>query len=371
MLATKVEELKGALEAKESERIVIEQLLQKKIMDEEAAYEKAGLEVAVLKLDQDVEVAEEPQPSVPLAKHAESEYLLKNIEAPADSSTAAAIAEQKAEIERLRLEKAKAEAELQAAAAEAARIKAESERLKVARLEAAAEVLRTESQADAETEEQPATATAESGHTQEKHSGRKNAAAKAELNVSVASVGAWKRAAMMATEPIDYGGTPVTAGSEPFAFLGEGVGNPGLFFGDEASASGSGSVFTFDPSMEHIEFSSDEEIIEIQEASNLARVALEGNPTQNCRGFICTLGKGNTAHVHVAIVLTENNRVLVYSPDKQPESADAWNGVTADGVQFMELIGFMMATVKLGTDKASRTAAIKKIPVLHQIMAES
>jgi hypothetical protein len=356
LLAAKTEELRRALEAAEAERLMFEKILEKKIIAEKAAHQAAGVEV--IPLDAPLEEAaaiEEMQTPSDSGKRAGT--IKTDRQAPEKEPVGEDLERQKAEIERLRGEKAKAEAEWKAAAEEAARLKAETDRLTALRLKAEEERLRLQA------EEASAPESEAKKKAQDKGSGRK-VTREEQLNVSVSSLGAWKRAAQTASNPIDYGGPPVVAGSDPFEFPG---GDDGSFFGNQASTGGSGAAYTYNPAVTGIEYSSEKEIIELQESSNLARVALEGNPTQNCKGYICAVNQQDRCQVRVAIVLKDTDKMLVYDADRQPESADRCSELMGDAIQFLELIGFMMGTVNLGTDKAAREAAIAKIPVMHRL----
>ncbi|GAB7026773.1 hypothetical protein [Geotalea toluenoxydans] len=361
LLSAKTAELRSALEAAEAERIMIEKILEKKIFAEKAAYQAADIPLTAsdARREETIEAVTEP-PTPPAGKVGRSEDVQEDRKKE-DHSSAVDISLHKAEIERLREEKTKAEAEWKAAAEEASRLKAETDRLMALRLKAEEERLSLQSE-NVGSASAPGVQEEKKRH-QDKSSGRKMAS-EGELNVSVSSVGAWKRAAMTASDPIDYGGPPVEAGSDPFAFPDK---DDGAFFSNNSSTGGSGSTFTCDPAHHSIEYASQEEIIELHESSNLARVALEGNPSQNCKSYICAMKRGEECYVYVAIVLTENDKVLVYNTDNQPTSAAQLPGAIADAVQFLELIGFMTGTIKLDTDKAGREAAIGKIPVLHRL----
>ncbi|WP_243372487.1 hypothetical protein [Geotalea sp. SG265] len=362
LLTAKTEELRSALEAAEAERAMIEKILEKKILAEKAAYQKGDIAPEDLEIlpDEPVEAAGEPILSPPGDK-AEAPETVPAGAQKEDESVGVDVSLHRAEIERLREEKAKAEAEWKAAAEEAARLKAETDRLMSLRLKAEEERLKIEAlHRDAAAFPVPDDG---KDRPKEKPYGRKTAPS-GELNVSVSSMGAWKRAAMTASNPIDYGGPPVAAGSEPLNFDND---NDGSFFCNNSTAEGSGSTFTFAPDIKNVEYSGEDEIIEVHASSNLARVALEGHPTQNCKGYVCALKRRERFLVYVAIVLTENDKMLVYSTDNQPSTADHCPGVIADALQFLELIGFMTGMTKLGADKATREAALAKIPILHRV----
>jgi hypothetical protein len=158
---------------------------------------------------------------------------------------------------------------------------------------------------------------------------------------------------------------------DPFSFMGGRQETGGWQSNNDGQSSGSGTVFLMDTSRKWLEYTSEEDIIALQKSINVARAALEGNVTQSCKGYICLINEGGNSHVYLAISLSSGDKVLIYAPDKQPASPEECTMVTNDGIHFLELIGFMMDSVKLDGDQETRTAEISKMPFLHRLTPET
>jgi len=104
---------------------------------------------------------------------------------------------------------------------------------------------------------------------------------------------------------------------------------------------------------------------------NMARITPDGMAPENSSAFICTLKRGGVMRVFVPFLLSESGKVLVYVPERQPESLDELAGITRDAVEFIEAVGFIMDAVSLEGNSQARTNIINKVPVLTQIHKET
>jgi hypothetical protein len=176
---------------------------------------------------------------------------------------------------------------------------------------------------------------------------------------------------------------PATAGQEfapsfavnddldPFSFMGGRQEADDWPSNNGGQSSGSGTVFLVDTSRKWLEYTSEKDIIALQKSINVARAALEGNTSQSCKGYICLINEGGNSHIYLAISLSGGDKVLIYAPDKQPASPEECTMVTNDGIHFLELIGFMMDSVKLDGDQKTRAAELSKMPFLRRVTPET
>ena len=158
---------------------------------------------------------------------------------------------------------------------------------------------------------------------------------------------------------------------DPFSFMGGRQETGDWPSNNDGQSSGSGTVFLVDTSRKWLEYTSEEDIIALQKSINVARAALEGNVTQSCKGYICLINEEGNSHVYLAISLSSGGKVLIYAPYKQPASPEECTMVTNDGIHFLELIGFMMDSVKLDGDQETRAAEISKMPFLRRLTPET
>ncbi|HLO25439.1 MAG TPA: hypothetical protein VK187_04955, partial [Geobacteraceae bacterium] len=115
-----------------------------------------------------------------------------------------------------------------------------------------------------------------------------------------------------------------------------------------------------------IELDREESIRELYCSSNMARATMEGYPAQNCSAFLCALERNGIYRVHVAFFMTESDRVLVYSPDRQPETLDECEEVTRAGMGFIETVGFMMDKVEIDPGEVN-LKTLGGIPELRRV----
>jgi len=99
---------------------------------------------------------------------------------------------------------------------------------------------------------------------------------------------------------------------------------------------------------------------------NMARAMFEGHPPQSCAAYLCVLMEDGLDFVYVAFYLAESKLVLVYTPDRQPESSEEGRKIIQDGLNFIETVGFMMDWVELGNNEES-AKMLEKIPVFHRV----
>lgn len=139
----------------------------------------------------------------------------------------------------------------------------------------------------------------------------------------------------------------------------------GFSWGGEFGQEAPGVTFTLDRSLSSIDFDRDEDVVELYQSLNTARIALEEYHSQDCEAYVCVMKSKGASRVYVALYLSDNKSTLVFSPDRQPETPEECERLIQGAVNFAETVGFMMDLVDLG-EKEGRSMALDKIPVLRR-----
>ena len=158
--------------------------------------------------------------------------------------------------------------------------------------------------------------------------------------------------------------------SDPFAFLGlEDTGAESGFGPTEGTVKGSGPPvkFTINKALETIEYHAPQDILEMHKSLNRTRVAMEDHTTATCDAYMCVVLKEGKHSVYIAFFLVDGGRAMVFTPDVAPGSTDSYQKILRDGMEFVEIVGFMMDTVDLGKSDAQRRKVLDKIPVLRRV----
>ena len=158
--------------------------------------------------------------------------------------------------------------------------------------------------------------------------------------------------------------------SDPFSFLHGGETQMGAFSTmplSETGPSGPPVQFAINKSLSAVEYQSPNDIVEIYQSLNRTRVAMEDHTTLTCDAYLCGITRGSRYYVYIALYLVDTKGILVYSPEVQPEDSGTFAKILRDGMDFVEIVGFMMDTVDLGVNETQRVKALNKIPVLRKV----
>lgn len=135
----------------------------------------------------------------------------------------------------------------------------------------------------------------------------------------------------------------------------------------ETGPSGPPVQFAINKSLSAVEYQSPNDIVEIYQSLNRTRVAMEDHTTLTCDAYLCGITRGSRYYVYIALYLVDTKGILVYSPEVQPEDSGTFAKILRDGMDFVEIVGFMMDTVDLGVNETQRVKALNKIPVLRKV----
>jgi hypothetical protein len=122
-----------------------------------------------------------------------------------------------------------------------------------------------------------------------------------------------------------------------------------------------------DKNLQIIEYKSPLDIVELHRSMNMARITPDGKSPENSSAFILALNKSGEISVYVPCLLAESGRILMYIPDRQPQSEDDLGTIISAAVDFIEKVGFMMEAVSLPSDTKARAGILKDIPVISQL----
>lgn len=163
-----------------------------------------------------------------------------------------------------------------------------------------------------------------------------------------------------------FGETAAVSGAEdetdPFAFLKEGASTE-TGGGAGAVSSGITGRFAIDRSLKCIAVASSNDVVEIYQSLNRARVAMEDHTTKTCDAFLSVVKDNGRPHVYIALYMVDTKGTLVYVPERQPENENECAKVLDEGMAFIEIVGFMMDRLDLGKDQSARADMVGAIPV--------
>jgi hypothetical protein len=151
--------------------------------------------------------------------------------------------------------------------------------------------------------------------------------------------------------------------TDPFAFLNDelatGIGGGGA----GASSSGFGGGFAVDRSMKCIAIASPDDVVELYQSLNRARVAMEDHTTKTCDAFLSVIKDKDRPRVYIALYMVDSKETLVYVPERQPENEAECAKVLDEGMAFIEIVGFMMDRLDPGKDQSAMADMVGAIPV--------
>jgi hypothetical protein len=128
-----------------------------------------------------------------------------------------------------------------------------------------------------------------------------------------------------------------------------------------------GITFAIDKSLACIEMGQEDVIRELYASSNMARMTMDDFPAQNCSAFLCVVETNGNFSLSVAFLLSESMRVLVYRPDKQPETFDDCDGIIREGIGFIETVGLIMDRIEMD-GKKDLEKTMRALPALRRIL---
>ena len=125
-----------------------------------------------------------------------------------------------------------------------------------------------------------------------------------------------------------------------------------------------GASFLVDWNLPIVGYSDADEVVEVYQSIGPSQLSLEGFPSQYFSAFIIGLKKGGLPRVYVTFFLHADHRALVYVPSRDPVGPSGYAKARKEAMQFLQLAGYMLDRVSLGTNRESRARVLDNIPVL-------
>jgi hypothetical protein len=122
-----------------------------------------------------------------------------------------------------------------------------------------------------------------------------------------------------------------------------------------------------DRAIDAIEYAVPDEIVEVYQSLNRTRVSMDDRTTVTCDAYLCGLRRNGVPRVYIALNLIDSKGVLVYSPEKQPQNEDEFAAIMHGGMEFIEIVGFMMDRIDLGKDADKKEQVLNRVPVLRRV----
>jgi hypothetical protein len=117
-------------------------------------------------------------------------------------------------------------------------------------------------------------------------------------------------------------------------------------------------VFLADPTLSFVPADRDQ-VITIVESINQPQISIPMKPAQAAQGYLCGLRNANgTSSVFAVLHLLDSSENVVYVHDPQELRTDAYLAAEAEGLQFLESMGFMLDDVNfpnMPPDQQERT----------------
>jgi len=152
---------------------------------------------------------------------------------------------------------------------------------------------------------------------------------------------------------------------DPFAFMRSVDDSPVVSRVIAGQSSGPPVNFGIDGSRDALEYRSPEDIIELYQSLNRTRVAMEDHTSVTCDSYLCGIRVNGRPHVYIALYLVDRKSALIYAPERQPDSDEEYAKTMRDGMDFIEIVGFMMDKVDVGGNSGESAKVLGRIPVLR------
>jgi len=137
------------------------------------------------------------------------------------------------------------------------------------------------------------------------------------------------------------------------------------FFGSFADDSDASTVFVLRQDLSAVEYSSPEDILELQKSFNVANVSPDGKTQESCEGYVCCLRTEGQIKVFAVIHGMKSGTVGVYVPETQPADEQGVAASVAGAVSFHDQVGLMVESIPHFARQ--RAEIITNCPVLKAV----
>jgi len=126
-------------------------------------------------------------------------------------------------------------------------------------------------------------------------------------------------------------------------------------------------LFRPDPSLTHVP-ATREQVVSVIESINQPQISIPGKPPQAVQAHILGLRQQNgTFAIYVGLFLRQTGESVIYVHERAEVPLEAYREVEAEGLHFLESMGFMLDNVnftKLAPEAQEQT--LKRMPLLHK-----
>jgi hypothetical protein len=126
-------------------------------------------------------------------------------------------------------------------------------------------------------------------------------------------------------------------------------------------------VFRPDPSLPCVT-AAREQVMTVVESINQPQISIPGKASQAVRGHLCGVRNANgTFSVFVAFYLPESAENVIYAHEPRELAADAYRAAEAEGLQYLESMGFMLDNLNFRTLPAdAQQRALERVPAFSR-----
>jgi hypothetical protein len=125
-------------------------------------------------------------------------------------------------------------------------------------------------------------------------------------------------------------------------------------------------LFRPDPSLTHVPVSR-EQVVAVIESINQPQISIPGKPPQAALGLIIGLRRADGAFtILVGLHLRQTGENVIYVHERSQVPLEAYREVEAEGVQFLESMGFMLDNLNYAKlPPEAQEQALRRVPIFH------
>jgi len=108
-----------------------------------------------------------------------------------------------------------------------------------------------------------------------------------------------------------------------------------------------------------------EQVVAVVESINQPQVSIPGKDSQQVSGHLCGVRNGNgSLSIYIGLHLPKTGENVVYVNDRRQLSVEGYREVEAEGLQFLESMGFMLDNLNFRNLSAEvQQEILKRIPM--------
>lgn len=140
----------------------------------------------------------------------------------------------------------------------------------------------------------------------------------------------------------------------------------GGFFGSFTDDSDAGMSFVLRKDLSAIEYSSPDDILQLQKSYNVANISPDGKAQESCEGYVCCLRTEKKVRVFAVIYGMKSGKIGVYVPEQEPSDDRGVAAAVASAACFHEQVGLMVESIPVNSAK-ERIDIVTKYPIFRAV----